>query len=1344
MRDEDANENPKKKIEYYSLMVTEVTSDESQKGKDERRYTMLLENGWSYRRSSKIPLFDWIEKTKDFVVTTELDANGLEKTDKDGAVKRSFRSPNEDDWTLLKTKTEDAIDKSGKTVGEFIYDALLQNPSQKVRGQLVRVVERKFYKDELKRILKVQQTFYPELNDRNLYTACMEELYANNEVHRRDIFSKDIVYLLMDDIIFYQRPLKSKVSQIRGCRFEEHRYKDENGVWEKKTVPCIAKSHPLFQAFRLWQWIRNLQVYKRDNDEVPVTDEFLKTEQDYVHLFDFLNDRKDITQDVLLRFLVERRNLKGKALTMEVAKYRWNLVDDKDKKYPCNETRSQMIARLEKCSIANADFLTRENEEALWHILYSATDKTELEKALRKFGAKCGVGEEFVKQFQKHPPYVKDYGSYSAKAIKKLLPLMCMGKYWSEAAIPSCVKERIIKMLTGEYDENIEDKVRERVAHLVEMDQFRGLPLWLASYIVYGRHAEASDLGRWKTPEELDEFLRGYKQYSLRNPIVEQVVTETLRVVSDIWKEYGDGAESFFDEIHVELGREMKNPADKRKSMTEKVNDNENTNLRIKALLMEMMHAGDVENVRPYSPMQQEILKIYEEYAISNEEEYDESRGEFVYSPVPDDIIKINKMSQPSHSDIVRYKLWLEQRYRSPYTGCVIPLHKLFTPAYEIEHIIPQSRYFDDSFSNKVICEAEVNKLKGNMLAMEFIQQKGTQIVALNWGKTAQVLSEEAYLKFVKEHYPKASMKRKKLELLDLPEAMIERQMNDTRYISNEVKNLLSKIVRSEVNDDGVTSKNLITTNGQITTALKRDWGLDAVWNEIVSERFVRMNEMTGNSGAFGKMNPATNKFLPSVPLEYQKGFSKKRIDHRHHAMDALVIACATRSHINYMNNQHALEKGKTKEQKQRSREDLRHVLCSKKYGECSTDSYRWMFKAPWDTFAHDSREHLLTTIVSFKQNLRVLTKTVNMYAKWQRDDSGKLRKVKIKQETGEHWAIRKPLHKDTVSGLVCLRFKKMVALSIALDNWQMIVNKSLKNKIKELVLNYRYDKKLLTKFFKDRGNTWKDQDISRVEIYYFDNENAASRVLLDGSFDSKKLKNITDGGIQRILLKHLQKYNTQEGKERPKIAFSPEGLDVLNRDICELNNGVFHQPIYRVHTYEPKGNKFAVGHKACKKNKYVEAAKGTNLYFAIYIDKEGKRTYRTIPLNEVVENLKDGYPPVNKQYVDKKGNEYQLLFWLSPNDLVYVPTEEERGNPQLVNVKNLTKDQVERVYKAVSFTGSECYFVRHDIAAPIVNKFEFSSMNKMERAIDGVMAKEVCWKLTINRIGGVCGDIRR
>jgi len=75
-----------------------------------------------------------------------------------------------------------------------------------------------------------------------------------------------------------------------------------------------------------------------------------------------------------------------------------------------------------------------------------------------------------------------------------------------------------------------------------------------------------------------------------------------------------------------------------------------------------------------------------------------------------------------------KYKLWLEQKHISPYTGQIISLENLFTDNYEIEHIIPQSRFFDDSLSNKVVCESIVNKApyKDRQLGLEFIKNQET------------------------------------------------------------------------------------------------------------------------------------------------------------------------------------------------------------------------------------------------------------------------------------------------------------------------------------------------------------------------------------------------------------------------------------------------------------------------------------------------------------------------------------------------------------------------------------------------------------------------------------------
>ena len=306
LRGEEEEIPQDKKIEYLAQKIVKVEATDQKKG-DDIWYNVYLENGMIYRRTSKAPL-DWEGKTKEFIVTTEVESDGkTPKKDKEGNIKRSFRAPKEDDWTLLKKKTEADIENSHKTVGCYIYDSLLNNPKQKIIGKLVRTVERKFYKEELTQILKKQVEFIPELRDDNLYKQCIEELYPINEAHRNTIAKTDFANLFINDILFYQRPLKSKKSQIDNCPYEERIFIDSK-TGEKKKVPvkCIAKSNPLFQEFRLWQFVQNIRIYQREREDggklltdVDITNECLKSEDDYVKLFEWLNDKETINQDEL-------------------------------------------------------------------------------------------------------------------------------------------------------------------------------------------------------------------------------------------------------------------------------------------------------------------------------------------------------------------------------------------------------------------------------------------------------------------------------------------------------------------------------------------------------------------------------------------------------------------------------------------------------------------------------------------------------------------------------------------------------------------------------------------------------------------------------------------------------------------------------------------------------------------------------------------------------------------------------------------------------------------------------------------------------------------------------------
>ena len=127
---------------------------------------------------------------------------------------------------LLKAKTENDIKSSRKTIGEYIYDTLLEKPKQKIRGKLVRTVERKFYKEELRQILDTQTKFHPELQDQGLLKKCIEELYPHNEGHRNILSNQDFTHLFIEDILFYQRPLKSKKSQIDTTPLEKQEIAD--------------------------------------------------------------------------------------------------------------------------------------------------------------------------------------------------------------------------------------------------------------------------------------------------------------------------------------------------------------------------------------------------------------------------------------------------------------------------------------------------------------------------------------------------------------------------------------------------------------------------------------------------------------------------------------------------------------------------------------------------------------------------------------------------------------------------------------------------------------------------------------------------------------------------------------------------------------------------------------------------------------------------------------------------------------------------------------------------------------------------------------------------------------
>jgi CRISPR-associated endonuclease Csn1 len=100
--------------------------------------------------------------------------------------------------------------------------------------------------------------------------------------------------------------------------------------------------------------------------------------------------------------------------------------------------------------------------------------------------------------------------------------------------------------------------------------------VWLACYVVYGRHSEAKDVMKWTDPKDIDVFLSSFRQHSLNNPIVEQVVTETMRTVRNIWRRVGK-----IDEVHIELGRDLKRTKEQRVKRTKEIAENDGIDISL-------------------------------------------------------------------------------------------------------------------------------------------------------------------------------------------------------------------------------------------------------------------------------------------------------------------------------------------------------------------------------------------------------------------------------------------------------------------------------------------------------------------------------------------------------------------------------------------------------------------------------------------------------------------------------------------------------------------------------------------------------------------------------------------
>lgn len=763
---------------------------------------------------------------------------------------------------------------------------------------------------------------------------------------------------------------------------------------------------------------------------------------------------------------------------------------------------------------------------------------------------------------------------------------------------------------------------------LPEMEN--GHPYHVAAELAGYRHS------KWLNKEErrkrdLKAQLEILPKNSLRNPVVEKILNQMIHVVNGLKKKYGE-----IDEVRVELARELKSSAKERKKMIQSISNN----------------TKEIEQVR-------KILK--EKYGVKY----------------------VNKTL------ITKYRLWEESNRLSIYTGKGIHFQDVLAGNYDIEHIIPKSKLFDDSFSNKTLCERSLNEKKGNMTAYDFLKQEFS---------TSDFEAFQARVEDLAKLRKISNSKKKKLLMKEdeLPDGFIERDLRTTQYISKKALEILHEAIRE-----------VTPTTGKITNLLREDWQLVDVLKELNWEKYKKL----GLTEEF--TNPAGHT------VRRIKDWSKRN-DHRHHAMDALTVAFTKRGYVQMLNTLNA--KGNLNHKKHT---DI--LSWEEKYLERDGRG-RKRFKAPMPLkeFRQSAKEHLEQTLVSFKAKNKVYTINKNT--------------VKVKNGTNVQ-KVKTPraqLHKETIYGTRKKYETKEVPLGSKMDLTTAldIANKQEREAVIKRLAENNNDPK---KAFGGRNSVAKNpltlangkQMGKKVKLAQQVTEYTIRKPL----DENVKLEKVVDPNVKRILEERLNDFGGSPKKAFANLRENPvwfnkeQGIPIKNVTIKGVSNAeVLHQ------AYDHLGQPLEVKGKEVPKD-YVSL--GNNHHVAIYKDATGKLQEKLVSYMEAMERVNQDLPIVDKTYNEDKGWEFQ--FTLKSNEMFVFPNEAMDFYPSQIDLRDPNNSakisaNLFRVQKISSLLSG--IWFRHHLETEIKNdkvlKNEIFKVVQSTSNLNGII------KLRINHIGEV------
>jgi CRISPR subtype II RNA-guided endonuclease Cas9/Csn1 len=925
---------------------------------------------------------------------------------KDDEVTYKFALPQKSNWRKAMELSEKTLKEEKLYISQLRLRDLQQNKWAKIRN---RVFLRKRYKEEFDKVWETQEKEYSILKDCPIETLekIVHYIFPGNsdsqQLLRKIAFEKGLKYIVKEQVIYYQRPLKPQTELIGNCRFEK----------EEKVIPT---SHPFFQEFRCWKQINNLFITSKTlvGNKYIYQNRYL-TSVEKKAIFEKLHTQKEVGFATVIEILNQDKN-KSK-LDKEQKDYFLNGLNVKAKLKGCDT----LLSFKKEIGDYFNDFIFRDKQlvEQLWTVIFDVKnhDGSEYDIESKRVSSIIAVlrnytNEETAKELSlklaQKIKFPRKYASMSEKAIQNIMSLMQP----NPQSIPNKVQQHFknIQHLieTGEILDNFNYDLEEYVIDFIKNNpnvlEEGGLMESFAISLVYGKHTAETIKAQIKNYHDIK-----YEERNLRNPIVEQLSNETLQVIKAIWKQYKFNPEEL--EIRVELARDLKNSAAERENIWKGQIRGRKNNDRIKERLAE-------HNIHP------------------------------------------------TDENILKYRLYEQQKEMSPYTqNKIIPFSALFDKRlYDIDHIIPKSRYYDDSISNKVVCETNINEEKSNRTAWEYITGQ----------HSPSVRSTEDFVNYVNDNF--YGKKKKNLLAEKIPSKPVERQLKNTQYISVAIKNELAKIVGSD---------NVKTSTGEVTDFLRSRWGLRKLFMELTENRFKQMELWDLDENG----NPKTKWVNRTVIDDGEKKKNiyeiknwSKRYDHRHHSIDALVVALTTQSHIQRLNNLNKYYQDELTARKDEFKIEI-------KEGEKVLDAFFNLearrrdeilrqiessrhFEKPFDNIVEQVRNQLETMIVSHKPKDKLGIKT---------DEKTNKKQLKI----------RGALHQETYYGKLNGRDTKRVdisSLSLS-DVSKIVIDNVLANELIEHKKEYNSIKEAFSgeglKAFNDKRIANGKQPAYKAKVWY-------------------------------------------------------------------------------------------------------------------------------------------------------------------------------------------------------------------------------------------------------------------